>query len=237
MANTRSAGSADPAATTNNKPSTEQTQIRRQPAADKTKPKPKPKPKVPAADTSSVTPEHSEAPVKPSRKRKAPQAPAPNAELSDDDITPSAPAPKRRNKTAIPPCDPLPDRGTARQDIGGPDRKRPKRTTAQVQEEKAQKEKKKQQLEDLKSEKLKFLAEMELEQARLEAEEEEEASAARGFENEFTRASLDESPDEELVEVEDISSDDAVASPAKTLKQIVRVFSHIQGHITDYWYG
>lgn len=223
MTNTRSHSATNPAAARKKKTNPEPIQNLTPVVADipKAKPKAKPKPKASAAD---ITEQLEKLPKNP----KVSQVLSPDVELSNGD-EPSTPSRKRRNVLAVAPRDPLPDRGTARQDIGGPDRKRAKRTTAQVKEDLAQKEEMKQRLKDMETEKLKLLARMELAQERDEAEE--EASAVRGFENEFTPRtshdrSLDEdgSLDEEFVEVNDGGDDDAdVVSPAKSLAQKVRV--------------
>lgn len=218
MTNTRSGSTAKPAATTKKKLNPEPIQNPTPVAADMPKAKPKAKAKVSAADiTSEQLEKHPKIP-------KAFQDPSPDAELSNgDEPSPLSPlARKRRRVLTVAPRDPLPDRGTARKDIGGPDRKRAKRTTAQVQEDVAQKEEMKQQLKDMEAKKLKLLARMELAQERDEAEE--EASAVRGFEDEFTHyTSHDDSLDEEFVEVNDGGDDDDVDSPARSSKQKVCV--------------
>lgn len=217
MANTRSARTANPAATRKKKsnPNPEPIQNQIPVAADKPIAEPKVKTK---ASTVAIPSEQLE---NMSKKLKALQAPSPDAELSNVN-DPSTPARKRRHVLTMAPRDPLPDRGTARQDIGGPDRKRAKRTTAQVQEDIARKEEITQKLEEMEAEKLKLLARMELAQERDEAEE--EASAVRGFENEFIpHTNHHGSLDEDFVEVNDGSGGDDVLSPARSSKRKVRV--------------
>ncbi|KAF7977690.1 hypothetical protein HWV62_2940 [Athelia sp. TMB] len=157
---------------------------------------PNQKPRPPPADKPKAT-----------SKRKLKE----HVEDIDTVVSEAPPAARRRKTLTMPPRDPLPDRGTARQDIGGPDRPRPKRTSAQVQKDLARRQQLKQQLDEMETAKLTLLAEMELQLEKDEAEE--EALAVKKLEDSPSfRASPDDSPDETFVEVDESSDDDSVFS-------------------------
>ncbi|KAF7986748.1 hypothetical protein HWV62_20322 [Athelia sp. TMB] len=187
MIHTRSRSTAQPPGKNNSQPHPKPPPNQKQETRSKPKAKPKLTPKTLAQDIETAVSEESEAfaPVKNSKKRKASQTPAPTTEteLGNSDRTQPEPVSKHRNILTMPPRDPLPDRGTNRQDIGGPDRPRYKCTTAQVQEDMNRREQVQQKLDDLEAAKLRLLAEMEIQQEREDAEE--EALAVRGFEDEL----------------------------------------------------
>ena len=217
MIHTRSRSTAQPPGKNNSQPHPKPPPNQKQETVSKPKAKPKLTPKIPAQDIETAASEEPEAcaPVKNSKKRKASQTPAPMAELGNSDRTPPEPVSKHRNILTMPPRDPLPDRGTNRQDIGGPDRPRYKRTTAQVQEDANRREQVQQKLDDLEAAKLRLLAEMEIQQEREDAEE--EALAVRGFEDELL--------DENDAEADMSSENDSVVATAGSSKQRVCLFN------------
>ena len=222
MVITRSREGVGPPETSHHKPNLRLASNQKGPTVRKSTTNSKTKKAAPASVIETVASQEPEAamPAKQSKNSKAPPKPAPAAKLDYSDSTPSKP-PKRRNiLTPAPRADPLPDCGTNRHNIGGPDRPRPKRTTAQVQEELARRAQLQSKLDDMEAEKLRLLAEMEAQQERDEAEE--EAVAARGFEDELV--------DEDDVEVDTSSDDDGSAPSAGSSRQKVQNFLHLRSH-------
>ena len=97
------------------------------------------------------------------------------------------------------PREPLPDRGTPRQNIGAPDKKRAKRTSQQVLEDAERKRAMQEQLREMETQKMKLIAEMELHQAQVERDEEAVAVELGSFEHEFRPEKSPSLPDDDII--------------------------------------
>lgn len=112
-------------------------------------------------------------------KRKAASAPEPNLDAGGGEDSTQAlaakPTKKPRPTPNPPPRQPLPDRTSRTQTPGGPDKPRAKRTSAQVKADKAEVERRKQEVVDLDRRRVELLAELELDEEDEDAEEDRDA--------------------------------------------------------------